>query len=165
MAIPIETVHPARYASHFRTIRDSARVYGRILRFGASSLIAAALDYGLLFALQALTGDLLLSVVGARVASASANYALNRTLVFRHGRGTSVASSLPRYAVLAGAILALNYGLLSLLTGVAGLPLLPAKLLAEAALYLLSYWAQRAIVFPGAKQGRRPAEQAAPGAR
>ncbi len=165
MAIPIGTADPARRSPRFRTIRDSARMSIRILRFGASSLIAAAIDYGLLFALQALTGDLLLSVVGARVASASTNYALNRTLVFRYGRGTSVASSLPRYAVLAGAILALNYGLLAVLTGVAGFPLLPAKLLAESALYLLSYWAQRAIVFPGAKEGRRPAEQAAPRAR
>lgn len=149
MTLLIPAYEPAdRHSSHFRTVRDSLRVYGRILRFGASSLVAAALDYGLLFGLKALTGSLLASVVLARVASASANYALNRSLVFHADRGAaSIPRTLPRYVALAALILALNYGMLSLLTAVAGLPLLPAKLVAEAVLYLLSYWIQRTFVF------------------
>jgi putative flippase GtrA len=145
--VPIDTVYAATHSSHFHTFRDSFRVYARILRFVASSLTAAALDFALLFVLNTLTGNLLVSVVAARIASASANYAMNRALVFQTGRECPAARSLPRYAAFATVLLVLNYGCLYALTVFAGIPLLPAKLLTEGILYMLSYWSQRRFVF------------------
>jgi putative flippase GtrA len=132
------------------------RVHARILRFACSSLAAAALDFMLLFTLKTLTGNLLASVVAARVASATANYALNRSLVFRTGEKCPTTRSLPRYAALAAVLLSLNYGCLHALTTVVGLPLLPAKLLTEAALYALSYGSQRRYVFAPARTEKEP---------
>ena len=105
--VPISTVYlDGNSSSHFRPVRDSARVYAPLVRFAASSGLAAAIDYVLLFVLHALTGSLALSVVGARVTSASVNYATNRRLVFRRGG----PSSAPRYS---GAAPTANVGILS----------------------------------------------------
>ena len=57
---------------------DSARVYAPLLRFSASSLVAFALDTGLLLALMWLTGNLVLLAVAARLVSASVNFEVNR---------------------------------------------------------------------------------------
>ena len=145
--VPIDTVYAAVHSSHFRTIRDSARVYARILRFATASVLSALLDASLLFLLKALTGNLLVSVVSARLVSATVNYALNRRLVFRNAKSCPAARSLPRYAALAALLLTLNFSCLYLLNVVVGVPLLPAKLLTEAVLYLFSFWSQRRFVF------------------
>lgn len=147
--VPIATIYlDDNSSSHFRPIADSVRIYLPLLAFLASSLAAFAIDTVALLGLQALTGDLLLSVVGARLASAGVNFAVNRRLVFdaRHSRDAA-----SRYAVLAATLLALNYLLLSGLTGL-GIALLPAKVLTELALVSTSFAAQRRFVF--ASRGR-----------
>lgn len=149
--VPISTVYlEGNASSHFRPVRDSARVYAPLVRFAASSGLAAAIDYALLFLLHALTGSLALSVVGARVTSASVNYATNRRLVFRRGGPRSA----PRYAALVAAILAVNWALMHTLVVALGAGLLPAKLATEALLLFVSYAVQQRFVFPGQ---RRPA--------
>lgn len=146
--VPISTRYlDGNESSHFRPIRDSVRVYVPFLRFGCSSLAAFGLDATLFFALMAATGSLPVSVVVARVISASTNYALNRTVVFEHGRARSARASAWRYASLAAAVMGANYALLHLLHEVVGLGLLPAKVLTEAALFLASYRVQRRWVF------------------
>jgi len=151
--IPIETIYLNRNASsHFRPVQDSVRVLAPLLRFGGSSLASAAVDFAALLALHALTGQLLVSVVAARVLSAGVNFGLNRALVFRD-RGAA-RRSLPRYVALAGALLTANYLLLALLTSVAGWALAPAKVVVEASLFVASYLAQRRAVFCGAGGAR-----------
>lgn len=146
-AVSIATIYlDHNSSSHFRPVADSLRVYAPLLVFLASSLAAFAIDTVALVGLQALTHDLLLSVVGARLTSAGVNFAVNRSLVFDGGRRVRTARAVGRYAVLAAGLLALNYLLLSVLTG-AGLALLPAKLLTELALVSGSFAAQRAYVF------------------
>ncbi|MCF6376682.1 glycosyltransferase family 2 protein [Nocardioides KLBMP 9356] len=159
--LPIATIYLEDNASsHFRPVVDSWRVYAPLLAFLASSLAAFAIDTIALLALQALTGDLLLSVVGARITSAGVNFVVNRRLVFdeEHRIRTRVAAA--RYAALATALLGLNFLLLSALDA-SGIALLPAKVLTELALVSTSFAAQRAFVFraPGALTGgsqRRP---------
>lgn len=163
--VPIDTVYATVHSSHFRTIRDSARVYARILRFAAASLFSALLDASLLFLLKALTGNLLVSVVSARLVSASVNYALNRSLVFRNGTSSPAIRSLPRYAALAALLLVLNFSCLYLLNVVVGVPLLPAKLLTEALLYLFSFWSQRRFVFAPSARSLDPSSSASPTAK
>lgn len=159
--VPISTRYlDGNASSHFRPIRDSIRVYVPFLRFGASSLVAFGLDATLFFGLMAATGSLALSVVAARVVSASANYALNRSVVFEHGRARSVRASAWRYASLAAAIMGANYALLRLLHDELGIWLVPAKLLTELTLFLASYRVQRRWVFAptGSGAGRSDVE-------
>ena len=143
--VPIETVyHEGNAGSHFRPVADSARVYAPVLRFAGSSLLAAVLDVVGLMILMALTGDLLASVVGARVLSATVNFTVNRRLVF--ASSAPVVRSAARYLGLAAALLAANYALMWLLTS-AGLALLVAKAITETALYLTSFAVQSRVVF------------------
>lgn len=87
---------------------------------------------------------MLVSVLGARLLSAGVNFALNRRVVF--GDTGDARSSLRRYASLAVAILAANYTLLAVLTGL-GTPLVAAKLVVETVLFATSYVVQRRLVF------------------
>lgn len=143
--VPIATIYlDENTSSHFRPVRDSIRIYAPLLKFSASSLAAAGVDFGALFALNAITGSLLASVVGARVLSSAVNFATNRSLVFDSNR--PLRETATRYFGLVVAILAANYALLAGLTGV-GLALFWAKLLTEVTLFVISYTVQQRVVF------------------
>jgi glycosyltransferase involved in cell wall biosynthesis len=146
--VPIQTVYVnENKSSHFRPIADSLRVYIPVLKFSLSSMASTVIDYLLLFLLQYMSSNLLLSVVGARVVSALVNYSTNRKYVFAGRQDVSMRQSLSQYAALAVLILWLNYGLLHVLYEVWGLPLLPAKVLTEASMFLFSYWSQKRFIF------------------
>ncbi|WP_062464691.1 bifunctional glycosyltransferase family 2/GtrA family protein [Demequina soli] len=143
--VPIATVYLSGNASsHFRPLVDSARVMRPLVLFAASSLIAFGVDTVALLALSAATGSLAAAVVGARVLSASTNFAINRRTVFR-SRGR-VGAQAVRYAALAGVLLFLSYSTLRTLTEL-GVPLLAAKVATDAVLWALSYGIQRSLVF------------------
>ncbi len=143
---PIATVYlESNRSSHFRPLVDSAKVYAPLLRFSLSSLAAFLLDFALVLALQAATGNLLVAVVGARMCSSVFNFLMNRRLVFR--ARSEFRRSLVGYFSLAGVILAANYALMALLNGLLMIPLVVAKVSTEIVLFLASYLAQKRIVF------------------
>lgn len=147
MQIPIRTVYlDSNRGSHFHPLRDSWRVYKPILKFSAVSLASFGIDFLLLLLLQAATGNLLASVVGARVASATFNFLANRFFVF-DGHNRKAADSVVRYAALALGILGANAALMQLTTSLPGMPLVLSKILVEAILFLASYIIQRRFVF------------------
>ena len=155
--IEIATIYlEGNASSHFRPVVDSARIYAPLLTFLLSSFGAFLVDTAALLTLHALTGALLLSVVGARLLSAGLNFLVNRRLVF--GTARSVRAAAVRYAALVGALLVTNYALLAGLTAL-GLALLPAKLVTEATLVTVSYLAQRQLVF--ARRRPLPEQRAA----
>ena len=81
--IPIETVYlDGNNSTHFRPIRDSARVYAPLVKFSLSSLASFAIDFVLLLAMMAISDHLALSIVVARLISATVNFMTNRHLVF-----------------------------------------------------------------------------------
>ncbi len=142
--VPISTVYlDDNASSHFSPVRDSLRVYRPLALFLLSSLGAFAVDLVALLALGALTGSLWVSVVGARLLSGTVNYQVNRRVVFAARRSRR---SVAGYVALAGALLAANLALISTLTW-AGVPLLAAKLVTEAALVAVSFTVQRCAVF------------------
>lgn len=158
--IGIETIYlDGNLSSHFRPVVDSVRVCAPLLRFSLSSLAAFGLDTVALLALHTLTGNLLASVVGARVISSTVNFLTNRRLVFAHGQDKRIGAAAIQYWTLAVALLAASYGLLSALTH-AGLPLLAAKVLTEATLFAVSYQVQRRLVFARPSEVRPPADGA-----
>jgi putative flippase GtrA len=142
--VPIATVYLAgNDSSHFRPVQDSIRVYRPLALFLLSSLAASAVDAVALVLLDGLTGTLWLSVVGARLVSATVNYSVNRRVVFAAGRSRRSALG---YTALAGSLLLANLVLLSAMTA-AGVGLLPAKLGTELLLVTLSFAVQRVAVF------------------
>ena len=148
----IETVYEDNNSgSHFRTVRDSIRVYKEILKFSASSLASFAIDYCMYALLLAVTGaagianGLILSNIGARLVSAAANYTMNRKLVFKSRTG--FAKSAAQYFLLAAFILAGNTIVLSTLAGTLGINSLVAKLMTEVLFFAISYTVQKYVIF------------------
>lgn len=145
--IPIETIYENKNeGSHFHPVRDSVRVYLPILKFSASSLTCAGIDFALLFLLKCITDNLLIAVVGARAVSSLCNYFMNKHLVFRSGSGRRSASFL-QYYLLVVMILSLNYLLISFFNETLSLTLLISKILTETVLFGLSYTIQHKIIF------------------
>jgi putative flippase GtrA len=163
--VAVETIYlDDNASSHFRPLADSARVYAPLLAFSLSSMLAFGIDTAALLVLDAVTGSLLLSVVGARGVSGAVNFLVNRrvfgdgagsgTVNVRAGSGSGARVRGPgsgrqaalRYAALAVALLAVGYGALWGLTGL-GLALLPAKVVTEVLLFATSYEVQRRVVF------------------
>ena len=143
--VPIATVYiENNRGSHFDPVWDSMRIYFVLVRFYASSLLAAGLDLLLFTICFALTGRVLLSVVAGR-ASSLVNFWVNRRFVF-HSRG-SIAGALWRYYLLAVAIGAASYGAIVTLHTYAHWPVLLAKVGVDVLLSLLSFAAQRTFVF------------------
>ncbi|MCR2803378.1 bifunctional glycosyltransferase family 2/GtrA family protein [Paenibacillus soyae] len=148
LELPIDTVYlENNQSSHFRPLADSFKIYLPFLKFSASSILSAAIDFALLFLLAWWTDHLLVAVAGARLCSSIFNYAMNRRFVFRKKNGAAIARSMPKYFALVLLILLLNYGLMAFTHEGIGLPLLASKLVTEASLFLFSFWAQRKFVY------------------
>ena len=148
----IETVYEDNNSgSHFRTVRDSFRVYREILKFSASSLASFAIDYGMYALLLAVTGaagianGLVISNIGARLVSGTANYTMNKRLVFRSRTG--FAKSAAQYFLLAAFILAGNTIVLSMLAGTLGINRFAAKLITEMIFFAISWTVQKYVIF------------------
>jgi glycosyltransferase involved in cell wall biosynthesis len=144
--VPIATVYiDGNRSSHFDPIRDSMRIYFVLLRFYASSLVAAGIDFAGFSVAFALTHDVLMSFVVGRLSSL-ANFLLNKRYVFHSD--TPIGGSLGRYYLLAVAVAAVAYGSIRGLTGYFGWNVFAAKLVVDTLLSFASFAVQRTFVFP-----------------
>lgn len=172
--VPIETVYvDGNRSSHFNAFRDSWRIYKMILVFMLSSFSCFIIDYTLLLVLAAAFKALpaayesspgetrlpifgfgvdthLLALIIARAVSSLCNYLLNRKVVFK----SKSRSSIIRYYMVILFLLALNYGLLALVSSGNGLPLWIAQLVVQACIYPLSFLLQRKFVFPTGERSK-----------
>lgn len=148
--------------SHFRPIRDSVRIYGRILRFVASSLLSSLLDLGLFFLLSCFLPGILgpasdaVCTLIARIASSLFNFTMNRRKVFRSK--SSAGTSMLRYYILAVGILILSSAsittvslLFGLHDGSYALIKTVCKFLIDSLLFILSFRVQQNWVFAADK--------------
>ncbi len=87
--IPIETIYiESNRGSHFRPLRDSARIYFVLLRYGAASLVTSATDLAVFTSVIVWSNQILLSNVIARLVAIWVQFILLRSFVFRtHGAG------------------------------------------------------------------------------
>lgn len=149
-------------ASHFNPFKDSLKIYAcifkfmgaslvRFFKFIASSLVGFCVDYVMVLLLSMLTAgmgaekSLLISVVGARIVSATVNFIINKKVVFKSDG--SWKAELGKYAVLAACILIANYLLMHLLTITLGMHIAVAKLIVEVVLFILSFTVQGKFVY------------------
>jgi dolichol-phosphate mannosyltransferase len=161
--VKIRTVYiEENKSSHFRTVRDSWRIYKLILahffRYTLSSILSAVLDEGLFVLLthllhSSLTGFALTAVptVGARAVSSLFNFYVNKKLVFQsHG---ATAKALMRYYLLAVptvlAQMGLTHGIYLLFNITPAQTLLRAVIygIVMAVLFLVSFLVQQRWVF------------------
>jgi len=148
--VPIATVYlDSNQSSHFDPVRDSMRVYFVLLRFYASSLVAAGIDFVGFSVTFALTQDVLTSFVVGRLSSL-ANFLLNKRYVFHSD--TSIGRSLGRYYLLAVAIALVSYGSIRESVAHFGWNVFAAKVVVETLLSFVSFSVQRTFVFPAEEE-------------
>ncbi len=160
--VPITTIYETgNPTSHFKPIIDSMAIYGQILRFASSSVLAFLLDYTLFLLVLGLTkswalaSSVIIANIAARVISASFNFTVNKQFVFKH-KG-DLARSAVSYALLAAGILAGNTLVLMLFTHVLLIAPYIAKIITELIMFAVSYLVQKNFIFtaPRAKGAKR----------
>ncbi len=149
--VPIATVYlDGNSSSHFRPVVDSLRVMRPLVLFGASSLGSFLLDLAGVQLLVFLTGSLAVAVFGARLVSGTANFLINRHVVF-HATEPRPRRQFVRYVALAITVVVASYLGILALTGL-GVALVAAKIVVDVALYVVSYQVQRLVVFAREKR-------------
>ena len=144
--IEIATIYIENNAgSHFKPLRDSWRIYKQILKFSLSSLVCFAIDYISFIILFALSHNINMANILARLISGTANYTINKRIVFNSEK--SVAVSLIQYVLLASVILLLNTLTLNLLVVVFGWNEYIAKVITETVLFAFSWFMQNRVIF------------------
>jgi putative flippase GtrA len=147
----IETIYIEENASsHFRPLIDSLRIYFIFIRFCALSIITAIVDF-IVFSISFWCGStVLMSFCMARIVAGSFNFLVGKRMIFK-----SRANILPeaiKFALLVFTLMCISYVLVNAMVSVLGLPVLMSKLLAEFGLFLLSFAAQRILVFSRANE-------------
>jgi glycosyltransferase involved in cell wall biosynthesis len=146
--INIETIYYAdNKSSHFKILRDSARVYFTFLKFCLSGISCAFIDYFFLFFIQWMTNNLFLSVIGARLVSSAVNFVVNRSFVFEPDKKNRKShSAMIYYYILVCILLFFNYLLLRFLSQTLSMNLFLSKVLTELILFCFSYTSQHLFV-------------------
>jgi putative flippase GtrA len=158
--VPIRTIYlDGNAASHFNPIFDSMRIYFVLMRFLASSLVAALADNLVFAALFGLGAGVLGSQIGGRILGTAANYVINKRSVFRSRERHGVV--LPKYLGLVVISGALSYTLIILMHQGLGWGVILSKIVAESLLFFVNFVTQRDLIFedrgdrlPGDSPGR-----------
>jgi glycosyltransferase involved in cell wall biosynthesis len=132
-------------SSHFNPLRDSMRIYFVFVRFLAASLTAAGIDNLVFILALHWWPEALFCQLAGRLVSGTFQFTAGKYGVFHSKAHTSVA--LPKYCLSVAGFGALSYVLIRSLVALTGLGIVPAKLCAETALFLLSFVVQRDFVF------------------
>lgn len=151
LEVPIETVYlEGNQSSHFNPLKDSWKIYGKIVKFGISGILSAIIDYGAFVILDSVFHlGYWISYILARILSSYANYSINRHVVFKSGEKGSVF----KYYLLVIAVMIAGSQGGNLLTNL-GIPNLVIKLLVDIPLWLINFFIQRKYIFKP-----KPAEQ------
>lgn len=170
--VPIETVYFENNAgSHYRTVQDSARILlqlcAGLAQYALSAGLSVVVDvllYGVLvkWALAAwpTAPRLFWAAVAARTCSSAVNYACNRRLPYVQEKriGVTIAKY---YCLWLVQLLASFAGVWALCAGLRW-DEMPAKLLIDALLAIVSYQVQLRWVFRKSAPSKRAAREAAP---
>lgn len=139
-------------SSHFNPFKDSLKIYMCIFKYIGSSLVGFAVDFVMWVLLMHLTSNMAnrqlalgISVVAARLVSATVNFIINKTLVFQ-SKG-DWKREMGKYAVLAVCVLIVNYLMLNLLTNILRWPEILSKILVEVVLFCANFLIQGRVVY------------------
>ncbi len=160
LEIQIQTIYEKKSddvdkRSHFKTISDSIKVWGVLLKNVNTYVVAVILclivelsifTFGEYLIFNSLNPQIctLFSTITARILSSILNYFLNFKYVF-NGKGKT---TIIRYYVLWFILLTLSFLFTNLFGNVFNLPILPFKIITDLILSIFSYRAQTTWVFP-----------------
>jgi len=143
--VPICTVYfDDNNTSHFRPVIDSIKIYFVFIRFTAISILSAAIDFIIFSFIYWLKKNIFLAVLLGRLLSATFNFKLNHHLAFKSQNKLLPAAI--KYASLASFLGLIAYSLITLIHSW-GINVYSSKIMAEIALFILSFTIQRFFIF------------------
>jgi glycosyltransferase involved in cell wall biosynthesis len=144
--VPVETIYiDGNRSSHFDPIRDSMRIYFVFLRYCGSAIIAALVDSMVFYVAYRSGADIAAAQIVGRAAAVSVAFFVVRNVVFRSD--AKLVVSLVKYLALVAVMGLISYNMLQVLHVYAGIPILLAKISAEAMLFLGNFLIQREFIF------------------
>jgi len=142
--VPIETIYiDNNRGSHFRPLRDSARIYFALLRYGVASLVTEIVDLVVFASSMAVSDNLLLANAIGRLVALWVQFMLLQNFVF-HARGT--ARALMLYLGLVAVSGVISTALQLQLANIIPFPIV-AKVLAEILVFVFNFLFLRDFVF------------------
>jgi putative flippase GtrA len=142
--VPIKTIYEDNNkATSFNPLFDSLKIYWTFLKYIASSLGAACVDFFIFWLLTSLDLRIAYAMVFARVIGIIFNFTVNRNIVFKSKKNIFMQAI--KYLILAGVSGVAAYFIIIFLHGY--LPLLVSKAIAETSLFFVNYYFQKTKIF------------------
>lgn len=143
---PIRTIYlEGNASSHFNPLLDSMRIYFLFLRFLFSSLATSIVDFAFFNLMLFFTTHIGICIGVSRVFSGMFNFSVNKKLVFKNN--DRVAPTVVKYIILVVIRALMSYVLIKTLVEYADLQVRLSYILVETFLFIVSFAAQREIVF------------------
>lgn len=156
--VPIKTIYDSKenHSTHFNPFKDSFRIYrvigAQFFRFIVSSLSSSIIDLGLftLFCVLLRTGGcywyIFIATVAARILSATYNFAMNYSVVFKSKENK--VHAIAKYVFLALIQMIISAVMVNALVMVIANKLeTVVKIVVDSVLFLISYFIQKHFVF------------------
>lgn len=144
--IAIKTIYDdGNSSSHFNPIIDSLRIYFVLFRFSLNSLASQVIDTLVFLIVMKFTDAIFLSTVISRCVAGFFNFKISKRYVFH-----SIDPEAPeviKYVLSVITLMLISYGFVTYLVVVPGFSVLPAKIISESLLFILSFSVQRIFVF------------------
>ncbi len=142
--IPIQTIYfDSNRETHFRPLRDSARIYFVLLRYSVASFITEMADLAVFATVMAASGDLIWSNVIGRLVALWVQFMLLQSFVFRLRGGLWTLAMYVGLVVVSGVI---STALQLQMADIVPVPVV-AKVLAEVLVFLFNFLFLRDFVF------------------
>ena len=146
--IPIETVYlNHNESSHFNPLIDSLKIYYVFFRYCLIALLSFCIDFAIFACLHLLTHTIFFSLICARLCSSSFNFYQNKFRVYRSHDRATLLREVWQYILLAISVFFASYYFIVLLTKYAHCPVLIAKLIVDAVLFIVNFIIQKAFIF------------------
>lgn len=146
LQVPISTIYINNNASsHFNPILDSLSIYFVLFRHIANSLLTAIIDYIVFVIIFSLHASLLSAMVAGRVVAGSFNFIIGKRFVFKSKE--NLAFELFSYAFLTIILMLFSMWGIKLIVHYSNLSEIIVKPMCEAMIFLVSFLAQRFIIF------------------
>ena len=155
--VPIETIYyEGNRATHFSAVRDSIRIYRVILAQGIGYVFSSLSSFVVDIVMFAILTKLiffrlpveictLFGTVIARLISATYNYNMNRSAVFKSDK--SHRSTAPKYAILAILQLLLSWMLVVVVYNRIHFDTTIIKVIVDTCLFIVSFQVQKRLIF------------------
>jgi len=142
--LPIQTIYiESNRDSHFRPLRDSARIYFVLLRYSIASIVTEGADLAVFATVMAVSGDLVWSNVIGRLVALWVQFMLLQSFVFRLRGGAGTLAMYLGLVVVSGVI---STALQLQIANIVPVPVV-AKVMAEVLVFVFNFLFLRDFVF------------------